>query len=108
MTNVRLRVAVLSGRLLGCRGATGSVSVWAAERSVLAEREQVRRRLDSGSAGSRQVAGGECHGVSGRVGRKVGMPRSAGVTYGYGRIFAALDSRACRRVEGAPNAVSGR
>jgi hypothetical protein len=31
-----------------------------------------------------------------------------GVTHGYGRIFAALDSRACRRVEGAPNAVSGR
>jgi hypothetical protein len=30
-----------------------------------------------------------------------------GVTHGYGRIFAALDSRACRRVEGAPNAVSG-
>jgi hypothetical protein len=35
------------------------------------------------------------------------MERRA-VTRGYGRIFAALDSRACRRVEGAPNAVSGR
>ena len=31
-----------------------------------------------------------------------------GVTHGFGRIFAARDSRACRRAGGVVHAVSGK